>query len=80
MLNKDLHQKIVDRVSNVKEPVVPPTTKVSIETQTDFSQVAEEPGSPHQREEPASSVGSQQREGTEEKKKDINADDTAPPR
>ena len=40
---------------------------------------SEEPGSSHQREEPASSVGSQQREGTEEKqKKDINADDTAP--
>ena len=31
-----------------------------------------------QRGEPASSVGPQQREGTEEQKKDINADDTAP--
>ena len=78
MPDKDLQQKIVDRVSNVvkpkeeeaeeeqvgdqemtKEPVVPPTTKVSIETQTDPQPESEEPGSSHQREEPASSVGSQ---------------------
>ena len=94
MLNKDLQQKIVDRVPNVikeekgeaevrdheitKEPVVPPAAKVSIETLIDFPQESEEAGSSHQREELASSVGSQQREGTEEKKKDINADDTVP--
>ena len=97
MLDKDLQQKIVDRVSNVvkaeeeeaeeehvrdheftKEPVVPPATKVSTETQTDPQQKSEELGSSHQREEPASSVGSQRREGTEEQKKYINADDTAP--
>ena len=91
MLNKDLQQKIVDRVSNVVKKVegeaevrdhevtvVPPATKVSVETQTDFPQESEEPGSSHQREEPASSVGSQQWEGTEEQKTDINADDAAP--
>ena len=61
-----------------KEPVVPPATKVSIETQTDPQPESEEPGSSHQRGEPASSVGCQQREGTEEQKKDINADDIAP--
>ena len=95
MLDKDLQKKIVDRISYVvkkeegeeevndqeatKEPVVPPATKVSIETQPDFPEESEKTGSSHQREEPASSVGDQQREGTEEKKKkDINADDTAP--
>ena len=96
MLDKDLQQEIVDRVSNVvkakeeaeeehvrdheitKEPVVPPATKVSIETQTDPHPESEESGSSHQREEPASPVGSQQREGAEEQKKDINADGTAP--
>ena len=61
-----------------QEPVVPPATKVSIETQTDPQTESEEPGSSHQKKEPASSVGSQQREGTEEQKKDVNADDTAP--
>ena len=61
-----------------KEAVVPPATKMSIEIQTGPQPESEEPGSSHQREEPASSVGSQQREGTEEPKKDINADDTAP--
>ena len=77
MLDKDLQQVIVDRVSNVvqehvrdheftKEPVVLPAIKVSIETQTDPQPQSEEPGSSHQREEPASSVGSQQREETEE--------------
>ena len=45
---------------------------------TDPQQESEEAGSFHRREEPASSVGSQQREGPEEQKKDINADDTAP--
>ena len=77
MLDKDLQQKIVDRVSNVvkaeeeeaeehvrdheitKEPVAPPATMVSTETQTDPQQESEEPGSSQQREEPASSVGSQ---------------------
>ena len=54
-----------------KEPIVPPAEKVSIETQTDSQPESEEPGSSHQREEPASFVGSQQREGTEEQKKDI---------
>ena len=49
-------------------------TKVSTETQTDPQSESEELGSSHQGEELASSVGSQQREGT----KDINADDTAP--
>ena len=85
MLNKDLQQKIVDRVSNVvkteedvRDHEVPPATKVSVETQTDAQPESEEPGGSHQREEPASSVGSQQRKGREEKKKDINADDTAP--
>ena len=94
MLDKDLQKKIVDRISTVvkeegeeevndqevtKEPVVPPATKVSIETQADFREESEETGSSHQREEPAFAVGSQQREGTEEKKKKhINADDTAP--
>ena len=53
----------------IYEPVVPPATKVSIETQTDVHQESEEPGSSHQREELASSVGSQQREGSEEKRK-----------
>ena len=87
MLNKDLQQKIVGRISTLakkegeeetvtKEPVVPPATKVSIETQTDFPEEFGKTGSSHQREKPASSVGSQQREGTEEK--DTNADDTAP--
>ena len=79
MLDKDLQQKIVDRVSKVvkaeekeaegehvrhqeitKGPVVPPATKISIETQTEPQPESEEPGSSHQREEPASSVGSQQ--------------------
>ena len=94
MPDKDLQKKIVDRISTVakeegeeevhdqevtKEPVVPPATKVSIEPQTDFPEEPEKTGSSHQREEPASSVGCQQREGTEEKKKkDVNADDTAP--
>ena len=94
MLDKDLQKKIVDRISTVvkeegeeevndqevitKEPVVPPATKVSIETQTDFPEEPEKTGSSHQREEPASSVGSQQRQETEQKKKDISADDTAP--
>ena len=98
MPNKDLQEKIVQRISTVikeedvddqdvddqddqdisKEPAVPPAKMVSIETQTDFPEQSEQPGSSHQREEPASSVGSQQREGTEEAKKDINADDTAP--
>ena len=59
-------------------PVVPPATKVSIKTQTDPQPESEEPGSSQQREEPASSVGPQQGEVTVEKKKDINADDTAP--
>ena len=53
-----------------KEPAVPPATKVSMETQTDFPEESEKLGS------------SQQGEGTEEKKKkkkkDINVDDTAP--
>ena len=58
MLDKDLQQKIVDRVSNVakpeeeaeeeehvrdheftKEPVVPPATKVSIETHRSTTRV-----------------------------------------
>ena len=82
MLDKDLQKMIVDRISFVvkkeegeeevkdyevtEEPVVPPATRVSMETQTDFPEESEKPGS------------SQQREGTEEKKKDINVDDTAP--
>ena len=98
MPNKDLQEKIVQRISTVikeedvddqdvndqddqdisKEPAVPPAKMVSIETQTDFPEQSEQPGSSHQREEPASSVGSQQREETSEKQKDIKADGTAP--
>ena len=93
---QEFAKKIVDRISFVvkkeegeeevkdhevtKGPVVPPATKVSMETQTDFPEESKKPGSSDQkREEPTSSVGPQQREGTEEKKKkDTNADDTAP--
>ena len=68
MLDKDLQQKIVDRVSNVvkaeeeeaeeehvrdheitKGPVVPPATKVSIETQTDPQPESEEPAAPEKK-------------------------------
>ena len=93
MLNKDLQKRIVDRISVqtkkeetddpeqeqelTKEPDVPPSKMVSAETQTDFPEEFEKAGSSQQREEPVSSVGSQQREVTEEKK-DISADDTAP--
>ena len=91
MLDKDLQKKIVDRISTVakeereeevndhdvtREPVVPPATRVSIETQTDFPEESEKIGSSHQREEPASSVT--ERGNRREEKKDINADDTAP--
>ena len=61
-----------------KEPEVPPTTKVSISTQTGPSEEVSQPGSSRQREAPASDAGSRQREvGKEEKS--INDDDTAPP-
>ena len=61
-----------------KEPEVPPTTKVSIETQTDFPDEAPQSGSSHQREVPASTASSHQREEAKEEKS-INDDDTAPP-
>ena len=89
MLNKDLQEKIVQRISTVikkedvddqdaddeddqdisKEPVVPPAKMVSIETQTGFPEQSEQPGSSHQREEPASSVGSQQRERKQKRRR-----------
>ena len=86
MLNKVLQKRIVERVSYsvkeeqeetkgeqfkeeeiTKEPVIKPTM-VSIETQTDQPEESEQPGSSQKGEEP------------EEKKIDVNADDTAPER
>ena len=61
-----------------KEPDVPPSKMESTETQTDFpEEKSERTGSSQQREVPDSSLGSQQKEVTEEKK-DISTDDTAP--
>ena len=60
-----------------KEPEVPPATKVSIETQTDFPDNAPQSGSSQQREVPTSSASSHQREEAKEEK-GINVDDTAP--
>ena len=94
MLNDDWQKRILERVSFVKkevedeqdveeeevkkEPEVPPTTKVSIETQTGFPDEAPQAGSSHQREVPTSTASSHQREEAKEEKS-INDDDTAPP-
>ena len=61
-----------------KEPEVPPTTKVSISTQTDLPVEAPQSGSSQQREVPASTASSRQREEAKEERS-INDDDTAPP-
>ena len=61
-----------------KEPEVPPTTKVSISTQTDLPDEAPQSGSSQQRKVPASTASSHQREEAKEWKS-INDDDTAPP-
>ena len=51
-----------------REPVVPPATQVSIETQTDPQPESEEPGSSHQREEPAFFVFYRETEHKSERK------------
>ena len=61
-----------------KEPEVPPTSKVSISVQTDRPIEAPQSGSSQQREVPASTASSHQREEAKEEK-GINDDDTAPP-
>ena len=61
-----------------KEPEVPPTTKVSISTQTDLPDEAPQSGKSQQREVPASNASSHQREEAREEKS-INDYDTAPP-
>ena len=61
-----------------KEPEVPPTTKVSISTQTDLPDEAPQFGCSQQREVPASTASSHQREEAKEEKS-INDDDTASP-
>ena len=58
-------------------PVLPPATKDSIETQTGPQPEPEEPGSPHQKTNMFSRLSTEWM-GTEEQKKDINVDDTAP--
>ena len=94
ILHEDLQRRVLERVSFVKkevedkqdveeeevkkEPEVPPTTKVSISTQTDLPDEAPQSGSSQQREVPASTASSHQREEAEEEKS-INDDDTAPP-
>ena len=94
MLKDDLQKRILERVSFVKkevedeqdveeeevkkEPEVPPTTKVSISTQTDLPDEAPQSGGSQQREVPASTASSHQREEAKEEQS-INDDDTAPP-
>ena len=90
VLSKDLQEKIVQAISTVKKkedvddqddqdfskgPVVPPVKMVSIETQTDFPEESEKLEALTKE---RNQHLSQQREATEEKKKDISADDTAP--
>ena len=61
-----------------KEPGVPPTTKVSVSTQTDLPDEAPQSGSSQQRQVPASTASSHQREEAKEDKS-TNDDDTPPP-
>ena len=71
-------QDVEDEEEVKKEPEAPPTTKVSISTQTDLPEEAPQSGGSQQREVPASTASSHQREEAKEEKS-INDDDTAPP-
>ena len=70
-------QDVKEKQEEQTEPDVPPTTKVSMSTQTDFPDEPPESGGSQQREVPASTASSHQREEAKEEKS-INDDDTAP--
>ena len=94
MLNNDLQQRILERVTTAKKEIEDEQdvekeeeikkepevlpAKVSMSTQTEPIEEVSQPGSSRQREEPASDESSRQREESKEEK-NINDDDTAPP-
>ena len=94
MLNEDLQQRILERVTIAKKEIEDeqdveeeeeikkepevPPSKVSMSTQTEPTEEVSQPGSSRQREAPESNAGSRQRE-VAKKEKNINDDDTAPP-
>ena len=94
MLNQDLQQRILERVTIAKKEIEDeqdveeeeeikkepevPPSKVSMSTQTEPTEEVTQPGSSRQREAPASDASSRQREVAKEER-NINDDDTAPP-
>ena len=96
MLNADLQQRILERVTSTKKEIEDeqdiqeveeikvgpevPPSKVSMSTQTDPTEEVSQPGSSRQREVPASEAGSRQREEAKEERNINDDDETAPPK